>query len=42
MAVERVGEEQVRRAIVEALEPHRRPDGSYRFENEWHYLQALA
>jgi SAM-dependent methyltransferase len=42
MAVALVGEERVRRAVVEALEPYRLRDGSYRFENEWHYLQAVA
>jgi SAM-dependent methyltransferase len=35
-------EQAVRRAIVEALAPHRAPDGSYRLENEWHYLVARA
>jgi hypothetical protein len=32
----------VRQAIVEALAPHRAPDGSYRLENEWHYVVARA
>jgi len=31
-----------RAAIVEALAPHRTPDGGYRLENEWHYLIARA
>lgn len=34
------GEETVRAAIVSALAPFRAADGSYRLENEWHYLIA--
>jgi hypothetical protein len=29
-------------AITQALEPRRRPDGSYRLETEWHYLLTRA
>jgi len=35
-------EDAVRREIVEALAPYRTPDGSYRLENEFHYLVARA
>jgi SAM-dependent methyltransferase len=35
-------EDEVARALVEALSPHRTPDGAYRLENEWHYLVATA
>src|SRR5687768_3608929 len=35
-------EHAVRRDIVEALAPHRSPDGSYRLGNEFHYLVARA
>ncbi len=42
LAIRHSGEEAVARAIVEALAPRRRPDGSYRLENEWHYLLARA
>ena len=35
-------EHALRREIVEALAPHRAPDGSYRFNNEFHYLVARA
>ena len=41
----RVGRErepELRRAVVDALAPRRLPDGSYRLENEWHCLIALA
>jgi SAM-dependent methyltransferase len=41
-AIEHSGEEAVRRAIVEAAEPFRRPQGSYRFENKFRYLIATA
>jgi SAM-dependent methyltransferase len=37
-----VGEEPVRRAILEALAPYRTPDGGYRLRNEWHYVVARA
>jgi SAM-dependent methyltransferase len=37
-AVDRVGRETVEAALAEAVAPYRRPDGSYRLENEWHYL----
>jgi SAM-dependent methyltransferase len=32
----------LRREIVEALTPYRRPDGSFRLENEFYYLVARA
>ena len=32
----------VRARILEALAPHRAPDGSYRLENEFHFLIATA
>ena len=32
----------LRRAIIDALAPHRAPDGSYRLNNEFHYLVARA
>jgi SAM-dependent methyltransferase len=35
-------EEEVGREIVEALAPHRTPGGSYRLENEFHYVVARA
>jgi SAM-dependent methyltransferase len=35
-------EEEVRARIVEALAPLRRADGSYRLDNEFHYLVATA
>jgi SAM-dependent methyltransferase len=35
-------EEDVKSAIVTGLASHRRPDGSYRLENEFHYLVARA
>ena len=35
-------EHAVRREIVEALAPYRAPDGSYRLNNEFHYLVARA
>jgi SAM-dependent methyltransferase len=35
-------EEELRTAIVDGLGPFRRPDGSYRLENEYHYLVARA
>jgi ubiquinone/menaquinone biosynthesis C-methylase UbiE len=41
-AIRHSGEQAVARAIVDALAPRRRPDGSYRLENEWHYLLARA
>lgn len=41
-AVRRSGEDQVRRAIVDGLADYRLPDGSYRLENEWHFLIARA
>jgi SAM-dependent methyltransferase len=40
--VDLVGEEPVRRAILEALEPYRTPAGGYRLENEWHTMIARA
>jgi SAM-dependent methyltransferase len=33
-------EDEVRRAILDALAPYRVPDGGYRLENEWHVLVA--
>jgi SAM-dependent methyltransferase len=41
-AIRRAGEEPVRAAIVEAISGCRGPDGSYRAENEWHYLVARS
>jgi SAM-dependent methyltransferase len=35
-------EDEVREAIVEGLEPYRTPEGSYRLENEFHFLIARA
>jgi SAM-dependent methyltransferase len=40
LAVQRAGEEPVRAAIRQASAPFRTDSGSYRFENEWHYLIA--
>jgi SAM-dependent methyltransferase len=42
IAMEVAGEEPVRKAILAGLERHRRADGTYRLENEWHYLVATA
>ncbi len=42
LAIAEAGEERVRSAVAEALAPFRRPDGSYRLENEWHFLIAQA
>jgi SAM-dependent methyltransferase len=41
-AIEVAGEEAVSAAILEALAPRRRHDGSYRLENEWRCLIARA
>ena len=41
-AAEQVGRDTVAAAIVESLAPWRRPDGSYRLDNEWHYLVSRA
>jgi SAM-dependent methyltransferase len=41
-ALQRLGEDEVRRLILEAAEPFRRPDGSYRFENRFCYVIARA
>ena len=38
--IEAVGEQPVRDAIVEGLEPYRTPSGGYRLTNEWHTLIA--
>lgn len=38
LAAQLAGEENVRVAITSALAPFRAADGSYRLENEWHYL----
>jgi SAM-dependent methyltransferase len=35
-------EDEVKRAIVGGLAPYRQPDGSYRLENEFHFLIARA
>jgi len=35
-------EEEVKRAIAAGLDAHRQPDGSYRLENEFHFLVARA
>lgn len=40
LAVRLAGEAPVRAAIERAIAPFRTPSGSYRFENEWHYLIA--
>jgi SAM-dependent methyltransferase len=39
-AIRRAGEEPVRTAVLEAMAASRRSDGSYRVENEWHYVVA--
>ncbi len=41
-AIRRSGEAAVRDAIVTGLERYRTPEGSYRLENEWHFLIARA
>jgi SAM-dependent methyltransferase len=41
-AVRHSGERAVADAILGALAPHLRPDGSYRLENEWHFLLTCA
>ena len=38
--LQRLGEDEVRRLIVEAAEPFRRPGRSYRFENRFRYVIA--
>ena len=38
--LQRLGEDEVRRLVLEAAAPFRRPDGSYRFENRFRYLIA--
>ena len=35
-------EQELRDAIVAGLAPYRRPDGSYRLSNEYHYVIARA
>ena len=35
-------EEELKTAIVDGLARYRRPDGSYRLSNEYHYLLAGA
>src|SRR5262245_12138235 len=35
-------EDELKAAIVDGLAPYRRPDGSYRLSNEYHYLVARA
>jgi SAM-dependent methyltransferase len=42
LAARTSGEEAVREAIVESLAPFRTSTGSFRLENEWHYLIARA
>jgi SAM-dependent methyltransferase len=39
-ALERLGEAEVRRRVVEAAAPYRRGDGSYRFENRFRWMVA--
>lgn len=41
-AIAAVGRETVETSIAEAVAPYRRPDGSFRLENEWHYLVSRA
>jgi len=41
-AIAHAGEPAVRRAVMEGAEPFRRPDGSYRIENRFRYLVAIA
>jgi len=40
--LQRLGEDEVRRLIVEAAAPFRGRDGSYRFENRFRYVIAVA
>jgi SAM-dependent methyltransferase len=40
--IEHAGEDAVRRTIVAASEPFRRSDGSYRFDNTFRYVIAIA
>jgi SAM-dependent methyltransferase len=42
LVAEATGGDTVRQAVVAGLAPHREPDGSYRLENEWHYVVATA
>jgi SAM-dependent methyltransferase len=37
-AVGQAGRENVEAALADAVAPYRQPDGSYRLQNEWHYL----
>lgn len=41
-AIERRGEEAVRKTITEAAAPFRQPDGSYLFRNRFRYVIAVA
>jgi SAM-dependent methyltransferase len=41
-AIEHSGEEAVRKTIVEAAAPFRKPDGSYRIENRFRYVICTA
>lgn len=41
-ALQRLGEDEVRRLILEAAAPFRRRDGSYRFENRFRYVIAAV
>ena len=42
LAARTAGEEAVRSAVAGAIAPYRRPDGSFRLVNEWHWLVASA
>lgn len=42
LAARTSGEEAVRAAVLESLAPFRTSTGSFRLENEWHYLIARA
>lgn len=41
-AIEHVGEEAVKDAVLKALEPFKTPDGGYHFCNKFLYLIARA
>jgi SAM-dependent methyltransferase len=41
-SIDAVGEEEARRVVLEASAGHRRPDGSYRFDNRFRYVIARA
>jgi hypothetical protein len=42
MALRAGGEPAVRAAVTDALAPYRQTDGSYRIENRFRYLVAIA